>query len=274
MSPRRLAAPTRRVDRGRSHSYVVDGVPFDGVTTLLGGGVPKPALTAWAARSVAEFVSRRREILTQLNDEELIDLCKGVPFRDRDAAAGKGTALHSYAARLGAGEKNVEVPEELLGHVDAYIAWEAAWQPRNVRVERTIINRRYRYAGTFDMLADFDELGTTLCDIKTSRSGVFAETGLQCVAYGHAETMLEDDGTETPMPHVDTYAALWITHDAYQFYVLHVDEQDFRAFLYAAQTARWIKERAGDRAPRPVVSGALVAPATRAQLSVVKEATA
>jgi hypothetical protein len=274
MSPRQLRPQTRRVDRGRNHEYFLDGTKCDGVTTLLSGGVPKPALTAWAARSVAEFVASRRGILTELGDDELIDLCKGVPFRDRDKAANRGTEVHALAARLGAGEQNVTVPEELLGPVDAYIAWEAAWSPTNVRTELTVINRRYRYMGTLDWLGELQDLGTTLLDIKTSRSGIFAETGLQAIAYGSAESILNDDGSEEPMPHVETYAALWLTPDDFQFYVLHVDERDFRAFLYAAQTARWIKERAGDRAPRPVVSGALIPPTTKATLSIVKEATA
>ena len=33
----------RRVDRGRNHEYFLDGTKCDGVTTLLNGGVPKPA---------------------------------------------------------------------------------------------------------------------------------------------------------------------------------------------------------------------------------------
>lgn len=269
MSPRQLRPQTRRVDRGRNHEYFLDGTKCDGVTSLLGGGVPKPALTAWAARAVAEFVASRRGILTQLGDEELIDLCKGVPFRDRDKAANRGTEVHALAARLGAGEQNITVPEELLGPVDAYIAWEAAWQPTNVRTELTVINRRYRYMGTADWLGDLPDLGRTLLDVKTGRSGIFAETGLQVIMYGSAESILNDDGSEEPMPKVETYAALWLGPDDYQFYVLHVDETDFRHALYAAQTARWVKERAGDRASRPVVSAPLVPPSTRASLSVV-----
>jgi hypothetical protein len=269
VSPRQLRPQTRRVDRGRNHEYFLDGTKCDGVTSLLSGGVPKPALTAWAARSVAEFVASRRGILTELGDDELIDLCKGVPFRDRDKAANRGTEVHALAARLGAGEKDIAVPEELLGPVDAYIAWESQWAPTNVRTELTVINRRYRFMGTLDFLGELPDLGLTLCDIKTSRSGIFAETGLQVVMYGNAESILHDDGTEEPMPKVNTYAALWLGPDDYQFYVLNVDETDFRQALYAAQTARWVKERAGDRAPRPVVSAPLVPPQTRAQLKVV-----
>ncbi len=268
MTARQLRPQTRRVNRGRSHSYVVDGQPFDGVTTLIGGGIPKPALVGWAARTVAEFVASHRDILTRLDDQELVDLTKGVPYRDRDQAANRGTEVHGYAARLSKGEQ-VDVPEELLGLVDAFLQWEGIWQPRNVRVERTVISRRYRYAGTFDMLCELDDLGLTLLDIKTGRSGVFAETALQLSAYGNAETMLEDDGTELPMPKPESYAALWLTHDAFEFIPVAVDEGDYREFLYCAQTHRWMKERAGERATRPVIGAPLLPPKTRADLKVV-----
>lgn len=265
---RRLAPQTRRQNSGRGgHVYYLDGVKCDGVTTLLGGGVPKPALTGWAAREVAEFVASRRGILTELNDEELIDLCRGAPFRERDRAANRGTEVHAIAARLGSGE-TVDVPEELVGHVDSYIAWEAAWQPTNVLTELTVINRQYRYMGTLDWLGHIEPFGMTLVDIKTGRSGIFAETGLQVVAYGHAETILTVDG-EIPMPKVDTYAGLWLGHDDYEFSLLDVSDNDFRNFLYAAETARWMKTRAGDRATRPVVGAALLPP-NRPILTILK----
>jgi hypothetical protein len=39
-----VAPATRRVNRGRGHSYLLDGAPVPGVTTILGQGMPKPAL--------------------------------------------------------------------------------------------------------------------------------------------------------------------------------------------------------------------------------------
>jgi tyrosyl-tRNA synthetase len=38
----------------------LDGKPVKGVTTLLNAGLPKPALTRWAAKTVAEWVERLR----------------------------------------------------------------------------------------------------------------------------------------------------------------------------------------------------------------------
>ena len=41
----------------KSHRYKLDGAWVPGVTTLIGKGLPKPALPYWAARTVAEWVA-------------------------------------------------------------------------------------------------------------------------------------------------------------------------------------------------------------------------
>ena len=43
---------TRRINHGRGHYYEVDGHRVDGVTTVIGDGIPKPALIDWASRTV------------------------------------------------------------------------------------------------------------------------------------------------------------------------------------------------------------------------------
>jgi hypothetical protein len=41
----------------KAHRYWCDGKPIPGVTTLIKGGLPAPALVYWSARSVAEYVA-------------------------------------------------------------------------------------------------------------------------------------------------------------------------------------------------------------------------
>lgn len=233
----------RRINRGRGHSYALDGAPVQGVTTILGKGLPKPALVGWAAREVAEFVASRREILTQLEDAELIDLAKNAPGRLRDRAANRGTEVHRLAERLAHGEE-VDVPEELAGHVDAYIGFLEAFQPSAALIERPVFNRTYRYAGTMDMLAETPELGRTLFDIKTSGSGIYSDVALQLAAYGHAEFYVDPEGQEVPMPEVDSYAAIWVRADAYDVYPIDVTEREWKTFLWIAQVAWWLDHRA------------------------------
>ena len=240
----------RRINRGRGHSYTLDGKPVLGVTTILNKAMPKPALVPWAAREVAEFVCSRREILTQLTDEELVDLCKGAPFRERDKAANRGTEVHRLAEQLARGD-DVDVPEELVGHVDSYLAFLEEFEPSEALLERPVFNRHYRYAGTLDLLCLIagDKVGVdkefarSLLDIKTNRSGPFGEVALQMAAYGHAEVYVDHQGAEHPMPEIDFYGAIWIRADGFDVYPYDVTEREWKQFLFSAQTAWWVDQR-------------------------------
>jgi hypothetical protein len=233
----------RRIDRGRSHSYVLDGRPVLGVTTILSKALPKPALTAWAAREVAEFVASRREILTQLSDDELIDLCKGAPFRERDKAANRGTEVHQLAESLARGE-SVTAPEELAGHVESYLGFLEQFKPSDALIERPVFNRTYRYGGTFDMLCSVAGLGEhCMLDIKTNRSGPFGEVALQMAGYGRAEFYVDDNGEEQPMPPIDFYGVIWVRGDGYDLVPYDVTEREWKTFLYCIQVAWWTEHR-------------------------------
>jgi hypothetical protein len=45
---------TGRKNHGRGHTYYINGTKVDGVTTIIGNGLPKPALVNWAARCAAD----------------------------------------------------------------------------------------------------------------------------------------------------------------------------------------------------------------------------
>jgi len=232
----------RRINRGRGHSYTLDGKPVAGVTTIIGKSLPKQALVGWAAREVAEFVAGRREILTQLTDEELIDLCKGAPFRERDKAANRGTEVHRLAEQLARG-LDVDVPQELVGHVDSYVAFLDKFEPSEALIERPVFNRQYRYGGTFDLLCRIEEFGRCLLDIKTNKSGPFGENALQLAAYGMAEAYVDTDGNEQPMPPIDWYGVCWVRADGYDLYKYEVTDRERRQFLYCIQTSWWVDNR-------------------------------
>lgn len=235
-------AVTRRLERGRSHSYLLDGKPVDGVTTVLSNGLPKPALVPWAAREVARFASSNRQLVQTLQEDELFDLFKGAPFRDRDRAANRGGEVHRLAQRLAQG-KEVSVPDELIGHVDAYLKFREVWTPSEEILEFSVFSRRHRYAGTADLWARIRGLGRTLLDFKTNRSGPFGEVGLQLAAYANAEFMLSPTGEEVPIPPIDSFAVLWLRADGFDLYPYEVTERDFRTFLYIQQVAWWLNNR-------------------------------
>lgn len=246
---------TGRIDRGRGHSYRLDGDPIDGVTTIIGDGVPKPALTNWAAKEAATFAVDHLDMLAELDRDAAVDLVKGAPWRDRDKAARRGSEVHALAERISRGEE-VEVPDELIGHVDSYIRFLSEWEPTFEILERPCFNRRHRYGGTFDFIAQIPALGRVLGDTKTSRSGPFGEVALQLAAYRHAEFYLDGSGAEVAVPDVDECVALWVTHEGYELLPVQADESVFRTFLYVQQVAHFQKtsrEVIGSALDRPKV---------------------
>lgn len=194
------------------------------------------------------------------------EILKNIRYRDLDEASGKGTTVHSIAQSLAAGEE-VTSPEGLEGHVESYVRFLDEWDPTEALLERVVVSRRWGYMGKLDLLASFpgvwaegttfagrdvsgEPVGRGLLDVKTSRSGIFAETALQLAGYGFAETMLDGvdaDGTaiEIPLPPVDWFGAIHVRADGYDVFRMNVAEREHRIFLYAKQVGEWLDWKEG-----------------------------
>lgn len=257
--------PTRRRNYGQGHGYYIDGTEAKGrgVTTLIKNGFPSPALMYWAAREVAEAAVDEADVWQALDRRAAVEYLKGRPWSRRDAAAAKGTEVHSLAERLAAGE-TVEVTDETRGYVDAYLAFREDFTPEEDElVERMIVNRRHRYAGTLDAIATLpgwqvdDGNGATrparvLYDIKTGKD-VYPDVALQLSAYRYAETILDvDGGDEQPMPQVDATAVLHLSDEDYRLVPVRTGPDEFRTFLYVAQVAE--ARGHSDKFPGPLES--------------------
>lgn len=251
-------AITRR-NYGSGHAYYVDGDKFDGVTTILGAGLPKPALVDWAKRTTAAFAVDYWDELAELPISQRLKRMEGAAYAERDAAARRGTEVHRLGSLLVAGNE-VDVPDELAGHVASYVKFLDEWHPQPVLVERTVVNRRYRYAGTLDLVADLPAIGERwLLDIKTARSGVFGETALQLEAYASAEVYVDDEGAEHPMPEVAACAVVHVRADGYDVFRLPHDDAVLGVFRHVQYLARQIPVM------REWVSAPLYPPTTEAR---------
>lgn len=230
---------TGRIDRGRGHSYLLDGRKVPGVTTIIGNGLPKPALINWAGNVTAEYAVDHWDELGTESPSKRIALLKKARYIDRDAAANRGTQVHRLAEQL---VRNIEVdvPDELAGHVDSYLKFLADWDPQPVLVEASVFSRKQRYGGTLDLVADLPNIGKRLLlDVKTNRSGPFGEVALQLAAYRYADFYIDDDLTEHDMPAVDGCGVIWVRSDGYELVPVTADEHQFRSFLYVAQVAQF-----------------------------------
>ena len=198
----------------RNHRYRLDNKHVTGVTTILSGGIPKPALVRWAPRVVADWVTdpgnlEELQYLLAGDRDEAARFLAGLPTKDRDSAAERGTEVHDLAEHLAkAGE--ADVPDELFGFLDGYMEFLDTWQITPVLAEVALANREHWYAGKVDLLAtspvlmtpeDIEAGKVIQIDLKTSK-GVYLETALQTAAYARAEFYVDESGSEHPMPEV------------------------------------------------------------------------
>jgi hypothetical protein len=230
-----------RVNRGRGHSYTIDGKWAPGATTLLGAVLAKPALVGWAARLVAEYVADKDRVwledLRADGREALVDHLKGVPDRARNAAAERGTLIHSYAERVIAGEELEDTPElePLWDHVQQAVYFLDEWGIEPLCVEAVLANRTHRYCGTADLVAVNKWGAHAVYDYKTGDSGIWPETALQLAAYLHAEAYLDEDGAEADFAGLgaERAYAVHLRNDGYAVHPVETD-QSWEAFKHLA----------------------------------------
>lgn len=235
----------RRVDTARGHKYVDDaGVRIPGVTTIIGNGIPKPALINWAANVTAEAAVDQWDDLSKLPPSVRLKTLQGVRYADKDRAAKRGTEVHQAAEHLLAGEP-VSVPEEIRGHVEAYAQFLTDFTVNPLLTEFSAYSVRWRYAGTADLCAELTiggERVVCIIDLKTSRSGIFGETALQLAAYRFAEWWVRPDGSVIKPLACDMALGLHVRSDGYDLMPITADEAQHKAFLYAQMVARWCDE--------------------------------
>lgn len=232
-----------------SHKYKLDGQWVPGVTTLLNGAIPKPALPKWSAKSVAEYVADNREAIEHLyaaGRAPMVASLKEIPWQQRDEAANRGTEVHDYAERIVNGEE-VDVPEPLVGHVESAIAFLEEWAIEPVLVEAVVGSREHQYAGKLDLVADHNRGPRAIFDYKTSKSGIYGETAFQLVGYGMAEFHGEH-GDEHPMAElgIEESYGVHLRADGYDVYPLRYGQDTYDEFLTLIEASRINKRCAGD----------------------------
>lgn len=220
-----------------SHRYKLDGRWVPGVTTILGKGLPKPALVRWAAKTVAEFVADNAddvEVLRRMGRAPMVDALKSTPWQERDDAALRGTDIHDIAEKLVHGQ-TVDVPEQHQGAVDGYVRWLDAMNVEPIWTERPVASRKWQYAGKPDIICRIADQ-TWLLDWKTAR-GVYGDNALQVCAYGNAEFCATPDGGEEPLPHIDRYGVVHIQPDGTELHEVTDPAAAYKDFLHVLWVA-------------------------------------
>lgn len=290
-----MSNPTLASNDAEGRRFYTFGDPaeaFWSVTTIISGGVPKH-LQAHYAKLAAELAfdaiaergpgSRgaaiirrlaargRRDVmerqargelksikLAKLTERDLaLRWIKGAADRHRDAAAERGSAVHTEAeqlvltharesARLYLEHSAIEPwPDELLPYQAAFVRWVDDYNPEFLAAEATVFNRTQAYAGTLDTIIRIYLDGqplVLLVDFKTGKD-IYPEVALQLAPYARAEFIGHPDGvTELPMIPVDAGAFLHLTPKGYRFQLVRIDQPIFDAFAYAREVYRFASE--------------------------------
>jgi hypothetical protein len=250
--------------------YDVDGVLYPSVTTIL-GAINKPALVGWAAK-----VEREACIAAAC------DLWESVPTSPKMARDAYQSSLVARVGKLKASQKLLAKAGDIGSQAHSLIEWwlrrdlkmEAGEEPKvcdpalwaamawqdwakaanlaPMGVEQRVWSRRYRYAGTLDLLAELTladgSRAIVVQDNKTGRA-IYKEAKLQVAALGLALVEMEQVkvmpwGCIVRLPKVETDP---------QFEVLYISPEDMHAnaltFLAVSDVWRWSdKEEHDDRA--------------------------
>lgn len=227
----------RRVNRGQGHAYYDGPTPVPGVTTVLNAAYPKPALVGWAANEGAGYVVNHWDELVEMTPAARYKAVQGARFAENKRATARGRDIHAFGELLAHGEP-ADVPEHLVAPVRAYAAWLDAWDVEAMHAEASVINRRWRYAGTLDLIA---RIGgeVWLLDLK-SGTRAYPDHAIQLAAYAHAETLLTDDGEEIPMPRIDHVGIVLVSEEGCQLLPVQAGEQTFAVFARLRVIAQWI----------------------------------
>lgn len=244
-----MTVPKNANSRGGKRFYSWRDENYWSVTTIIGGGVPKPALLPWGIKMVAEAaVDMCNELpaMVARDRDEAIRYLKGSPYAKRDAAANLGTEVHEAIEAHSLGKPMPPWSPLVKPYMAGFEQFLADFAPVFTATEASVFNRSQKYAGTLDAIATItlplhDEPGSYIVDAKTGK-GVYPEIGLQLASYRFAEFIGLPDGSEAPMPPVDGALALHLTPQGYRLIEVRADEEVFSAFLYAREVFRWATE--------------------------------
>jgi hypothetical protein len=217
--------------RGKGRHYRDrDGNLVPSVTNVL-SVLNKPALPRWSAKVVAEQAAAMKQSLPNLEDDEIVDLLKGAPWRTSTRAADRGTTIHAY---LEARMRNTPLPPvagEAALYRNAAEEWLDAWQPQVLDTELTVFGEGY--AGTGDLWCVMDG-AVCVVDFKTSKA-IYSEAALQLAALWGAG--FRADGS--PAPDAEEGWVVRIGEDGFDCRQVADLEANLNVFLSLVDVWHW-----------------------------------
>lgn len=253
---------------------------FRSVTTILDGGIPKPALPHWYASQVATCAITHLPYLSKVRGrparEAAFTWLRMAAERTKNEAGDIGSEVHHWAeARL----LDVAPPpltDDAKPFVTAFERFLDEWHPSFEATEMVVANPGEGYAGTCDAWMRLRGLGfvINIVDYKTGK-GVWPEAALQVTAYQRCPVGWLKNGTEVEPPRAERG---WVLHlrpkyrldgtplpggvdRGYEMFPVDLSDETFRQFLHARDVD----------AGRPLRAAALGEPADPPELPALPE---
>jgi len=217
------------IQKDEARFYVVDGVQYPSVTTVISATLVAPELQNWREHMAAKTGSTRAANAI------------------RDAAAAKGTMLHEAAAQIAQGEEFIPFTsdETFIDGVLAFEEWLRQTTVEILAVEQVVVSRIWGYAGRLDIVRRKTGRKTyTLTDYKTrgssAASGLYPAHRLQTAAYVQAFR------ESFPGVRIDDREVALVSREAdadqrIRIFTLHDQPHDFTAFANLLGVYRWLK---------------------------------
>ena len=154
-------------------------------------------LMRWAAKLVAERAMQMKHALPNMDDADIVDMLKGVPFSRSKRASDRGTDIHDYLEQRMLGYEPPHLSEDAAPYKDAADGWLDWSAVEVVATELTVFHPMY--AGTVDWVGQIGDRWV-IGDFKTSKA-IYDEGALQLSALANCYT--QADGSPVPWRDAD-----------------------------------------------------------------------
>ena len=171
-----------RFSNRRAGFYWVDKSPYVSVTTIL-KCIDKPALRWWFGREIYLAVVKD----PSMPEKEAMS----APYIKTKEASIRGSAVHKIVEEFKQSQEHLKtIDDPYKPYATAFYNWAEDNHITFVENEKTVISKKYGYAGTADLIVKKNGEGVWLCDVKTGKD-IYLESHIQLSAYKKA---LEENG--------------------------------------------------------------------------------
>lgn len=172
------------------HIHMLDGVPLNGVTTVINKTLAKEALIPWAANETSKYIKEGLSSfkydeffykITVDNMDKLLDEGRQAHRKKKDDAGKFGTLVHKRIENYINGKRGPKLDDMQKIAFNNFKKWEKDNKVEFLESEKHVFSRENWFGGICDLVIKIDGK-TYVGDIKTS-SNIYREMFLQTAAY-------------------------------------------------------------------------------------------